>query len=75
MSNGEFCCAVGICCPPASATRRSALVNELMHGTGCAEPEMLKVADWLIANVDLLPKGTIDLRTVAKMMHDRKAET
>lgn len=67
MSNGEFCCAIGLCCPPASPTRKSALVNELAHGTGCDPAEMDKVADWLIENVDMAPKGTLNLGPVADM--------
>lgn len=68
MSNGEFCCAIGLCCPPDSATRRSALVNELVHGTGLANTDdMGLVADWLIANVDMAPKGTLNLGPVADM--------
>ena len=59
MSNGEFCCAIGVCCPPASTARRMALVNELVHGTGCEAAEMQKVADWLIDNVDMMPVGTL----------------
>ncbi len=67
MSNGEFCCAIGLCCPPASAARRSALINELTHGTNDVGPAALEqIADWLIENVDMLPKGAIDLPTIAK---------
>lgn len=68
MSNGEFCCAIGLCCPPASPTRRAALVNELVHGTGLSEVDAGLVADWLIANVDLAPKGTLDLSQVADVV-------
>jgi glycine cleavage system protein P-like pyridoxal-binding family len=68
MSNGEFCCAIGLCCPPASASRRSALINELSHGTGESHAAMEKVADWLIANVEMLPKGSVDLPAIAELM-------
>jgi len=68
MSNGEFCCAVGICCPPASIRRRQALVNELVHGTGCDEKDMVKAADWLIDNVDMLPKGSVNVQAIVSAM-------
>lgn len=81
MSNGEFCCAIGLCCPPASASRRIALLSELRlglpasrqalppaslaaHQTGI-DAALEHVTDWLIANVDMLPKGTIDMEKVA----------
>jgi hypothetical protein len=78
MSNGEFCCAIGLCCPPASASRRSALINELAHGleaqmSGIDDGFLGHVADWLIANVDMAPKGTLDLSHVAdaiRKQHD-----
>ena len=69
MSNGEFCCAIGLCCPPESIERRSALVHELAGGTGCDAAEMEKVADWLIAHVDILPKGTVNFEAVAELLH------
>jgi hypothetical protein len=73
MSNGEFCCAIGLCCPPASAQRRMALVSELSHGMAekshTPNDETLgHVADWLIANVDMLPKGVMDLSKVLDAM-------
>lgn len=69
MSNGEFCCAIGVCCPPDSVERRNALVNELAYGIGAdaAEPTLGLIADWLIANVDMAPKGTLNLEQVAAM--------
>lgn len=65
MSNGEFCCAIGLCCPPASASRRSALINELSHGMAershTPHDETLgHVADWLIENVDMAPAGSLE---------------
>ncbi len=76
MSNGEFCCAIGLCCPPASAQRRASLINELSHGTPAQSLQdanvtayaIEHVADWLIANVDMLPKGSVDLSKVLAAM-------
>ena len=83
MSNGEFCCAIGLCCPPASPTRRTALIHELAIGLPPAsangDPRNVAahdnataaaiehVADWLIAHVDMVPKGTIDLEKVRQV--------
>jgi len=74
MSNGEFCCAIGLCCPPESATRRSALIRELAHGTGEAEAVAEKFADWLIDNVDMLPKGIMDLRAAVNLVRKQGTE-
>lgn len=71
MSNGEFCCAVGICCPPKSPQQRAALVSEAMHGTGLDQASAEKVADWMMRDYDLAPKGTLDLSHVANAMKSK----
>lgn len=73
MANGSFCCAIGLCCDAASAQRRMALISELSHGMAekshQADGDTLShVADWLIANVDMLPKGSMDLSKVLDAM-------
>ena len=56
--NGEVCCILGICCPPASTQRRGALVKQLVTDLPTPiTPEA--VADWILANFDLAPKGTL----------------
>jgi hypothetical protein len=64
MSNGAECCVLQICCPPAEA--RTALVKKLCDH-GCDEVTALSVADYLQAEFDFLPKGTIDLTAVIAM--------
>lgn len=60
MSNGEFCCAIGLCCPPASAARRSALANELLHAAPAMGHEIASAAaGWLIENHEMVPKGVL----------------
>jgi len=44
--NGKACCLLDLCCSPAE--RRAALVEALGSE---------QAADWIIANVDLIPKG------------------
>ncbi len=73
MSDGEFCCAVGLCCPPASATRKASLIHELSLGmqerSHTPHADTLEhVADWLIENVDMAPKGSLDLSKVVDAM-------
>jgi hypothetical protein len=80
MANGSYCCAIGVCCPPDSAARRAALIAELSHGMaekGVIADAAVKVngasllehvADWLIANVDMVPKGMIDLSRIVELV-------
>ena len=84
MSNGAFCCAVGLCCDAASVSRRAALIEELSLGLSTAPSDLEPasaaahdlaqttalehVADWLIANVDMAPKGTLNLEPVAEAL-------
>jgi hypothetical protein len=79
MANGAYCCAIGVCCPPDSEARRAALIDEMTHGIAAAMPAGLQdgsvhpntiaqCADWLIANVDMVPKGTINLAAVVELV-------
>ncbi len=47
--NGHACCLLGLCCPPGSAEQRTVLVEVLGSE---------QAADWVQANVDLIPKGS-----------------
>lgn len=55
MSNGEICCAAGVCCPPAQARKQYAEL--LCAAIGCDEQTAQKAADWAHDNFDHLPKG------------------
>jgi hypothetical protein len=73
MSNGAYCCAIGLCCDAASAQRRMALISELSHGmlekSHDANSQTIEhIADWLIANIDMLPKGAVDMTKVLDAM-------
>lgn len=55
MSNGEVCCIVGVCCPPARAKARLAL--ELTKDCGCDTTIADKVADYIFERFALAPKS------------------
>lgn len=55
MSNGEVCCIVGICCPPARAKARLAV--ELAKDCGCDSTTAGKVADYVFERFALAPKS------------------
>lgn len=60
MSNGEACCALGICCPPASEAQVAALSNELAHSTQWDKSTCDVVAQAITDNYDLMPKGSCE---------------
>lgn len=55
MSNGEVCCIVGVCCPPARAKARLAL--ELVKDCGCDETTADTVAGYVFERFALAPKS------------------
>lgn len=55
MSNGEICCILGICCPPAAA--REKLVTELQKATGYDRDGCEKAADFINERFALAPKS------------------
>ena len=71
MSNGsEACCALGICCPPASQDRISALAKIItddtdLNGKLTAED----AAACVLEHFDLAPQGTLQplLASVARL--------
>jgi hypothetical protein len=59
MSNGsEACCAIGVCCPPASAKRSHALAAILEDEVGKELVTCLEAADAFLKHFDPAPKGT-----------------
>lgn len=60
MSNGaEMCCAVGICCPPASAERVHALAKILEDKGAMMSVDAHLAAACVLEHFDLAPKGTL----------------
>lgn len=55
MSNGEVCCILGICCPPAAARVR--LIAEFQKVSGYDGDGCEKIADFLLDRVALAPKS------------------
>ncbi len=56
---GQACCILGVCCAADSVERRSALAKKIHTEVGVTEQAAGAVADWVIENFDLAPKGTL----------------
>ena len=65
MSNGEVCCLLGVCCPPASVKRRSKVSAVLAREIGLEISTAEQVLDWFDSRVDFAPKGSASLHTDA----------
>lgn len=57
MSNGQRCCALGVCCPPDSDSQRAGLVAEAEHALGSLTPTAENVVNWIMSEYDVVPKG------------------
>lgn len=58
MSNGsEACCALGICCPPASAERKAAVAKILRDNTEAGKFTPETAAECMIEHFALAPKS------------------
>lgn len=61
MSNGsEACCALGICCPPASQSRREALAK-IMIDDGCEPKAAMIAVDAVLSRFALAPLSFADV--------------
>ena len=75
MSNGqEQCCAAGICCPPLSAQRVSAITKILVDKGGCEHAHAAQAAACIASEFDLAPHGTLQpfIDAVAMMARAHK---
>ncbi len=74
MSNGEVCCILGICCPPAEA--RVKLVSELQKASDYDQAGCEKIAAFIEERFDFAPKGTVQplIDKIAEMVkhHDKE---
>lgn len=57
MSNGQRCCALGVCCPPDSDEQRAALREELAHQLGGDPMDYAQLVEFVTSEYDLVPKG------------------
>lgn len=57
MSNGEVCCILGVCCPPAK--RRGTMIAHLAADTGVSTAHAEAAVDWVLERFDLGPKGFV----------------
>ncbi len=75
MSNGsEACCALGICCPPASLQQKTALAK-ILTDNAAAPLTAESAAACLLEHFDLAPTGTLRplIDAVAMMARKRPA--
>jgi len=61
--NGEVCCILGICCPPAE--QRAALATWLEEEEGLSPAQAKRLASKLLKHVDLVPKGSVNMKKMA----------
>lgn len=55
MSNGEVCCILQVCCPPAEA--RVKLIREMQKVSGYDAEGCTKIADFLLERFAFAPKS------------------
>ena len=57
MANGEVCCILGVCCPPAAAQKK--LAEMLAKVGGVDQATATKQAAYVFEAFDLAPAGTL----------------
>jgi len=58
MSNGHVCCILGVCCPPPGGRKAaSKALAEEMAGYFSGKESYQQMAEWLLENFDLVPRG------------------
>lgn len=55
--NGEVCCILGVCCPPAA--QYEALETAIVKDLKCSPEDARKHAAWTLKHFDLAPKGKL----------------
>lgn len=66
MSNGQVCCALGICCPPA---RQRASIAKSLVGEGLSQDDADKAAAWFEGELSSL--GDLEA-AVSRMTREHK---
>lgn len=77
MSNGEYCCAIGVCCPPESAKQRTELAKMIRVDYPQVPMQYAEqAAEWMLKNFDLSPVGTLTefKRAIAKAAREHGDE-
>lgn len=67
MSNGEVCCILGICCPPAEARAKliqqfkaaAVTTSNASAAVNMSDGHLEACADYVLNTFDLAPKGTL----------------
>lgn len=71
--NGEVCCILGICCPPASRKQITALAKQIRVDYPQVPMQYAEqAAEWILKNFDLAPAGTLNgyARAIAKIARE-----
>ena len=76
MSNGsEACCALGICCPPASAEQIAGLAKILTDNAARGKFTAESAATVILEHFDLAPKGMLQPLLVEAVRMSKHAHT
>lgn len=71
MGDPVVCCILGICCPPAK--QRTAFVRYLADRVGLSDKDAESTADVILADFDLVEKGTLNAFIESVNKHSRGA--
>lgn len=77
MSNGKWCCVLGVCCDPGTPEQLDAFVEEFLHDLGAKATDtavVRSVGVWVLKSFDLAPKGTIEPFRQAILEQVRKSQ-
>lgn len=75
--NGEVCCILGICCPPASRKQLVALAKQIRADYPAVPMQYAEqAAEWILKNFDLAPVGSLSdfKRGIAKIAREHDDE-
>lgn len=68
-ANGRLNCLTGVCCDSIEA-RQNALRDDLVEHGGCTAEEAYKAACRIFYIFDVLPKGTIEVKHIARLARE-----
>lgn len=78
MDNGEFNCALGVCCCEENCAdkRRRALASIITKGIGDGPFTAAQMADFILNTFDLAEKGTLEplFRSIAALARGKDYE-
>jgi hypothetical protein len=59
MSNGEACCLLQVCCPPAAKQRVDEIAAAMVADDVCDKEHAEKIAEWFVNRIDTAFGGTL----------------